>query len=301
MAQYLRGWLEGKANLRPSTQQRYAGIVERDLIPAFGQQHLARLQVADVNRMLRSRRRDGLAPQSVNHLRTVLATALHDAQRQGLVGRNVASLAQRERVPHVEMRFLSAAEARVLMAAIEGQPLEPLVTVALWSGCRRGELLGLGWEDIDMDAGTLRVRRALQDRRFIETKRARSRRVIPLPRAAVMALRRQRALQAQQRLAAGSRWHDDGLVFSTSIGTPLDGSTVTKRFQSYLQQTRLPAMRFHDLRHTAAALHVQAGTPPRVLMEILGHSQISTTLNVYGHVTSDGMREAALRLDALTG
>lgn len=173
--------------------------------------------------------------------------------------------------------------------------------MAVTTGLRQGELLGLRWAEVDFEDGTLRVRQALQRGQFVEPKTARSRRSINLPERALGALRRQRALQAEQRLAAGPDWRDNGLVFASSIGTPLDGVNVTKRFQALLARAGLPRMRFHDLRHCAATLLIHAGVDMRVVMEVLGHSTIATTMNLYAHVLPAAKEAAAHRLDALLG
>src|SRR5262249_40590509 len=153
---------------------------------------------------------------------------------------------------------------------------------------RQGEALGLRWDDIDLDGGSLTVRAALQringKLQLVEPKTKRSRRTIPLPQVAVNALRAHRVRQLEERLLAGDRWRDWGLVFCTPKGTPHDARNVTRRFQKLLGQTELPHQRFHDLRHTCATLLLVQGVPARVVMEILGHSQISLTLDTYSHV-----------------
>ena len=168
---------------------------------------------------------------------------------------------------------------------------------------RRGEALGLRWSDVDLEAVQLTIRQALQragsQPTFAEPKSARSRRSIALPDFAADALRAQRTRQLQDRLLAGSRWQDHGLVFTSSIGTPMEPGQVTKRLQRLLRGAGLAPLRFHDLRHATASLLVAQGAHPRTIMEILGHASITMTMNTYAHVAPVLQREAAASLDAV--
>jgi integrase len=165
--------------------------------------------------------------------------------------------------------------------------------------------LGLWWEDVDLGAGTLHVRHALQrvagTLTLVEPKTRRSRRTVAMPAPIVTALRADMVRQIEERLFAGSRWQDTGFDFTTMVGTPLDGTAVTKRFQAILKQAGLPHQRFHDLRHCCASLLLAQGVHARVVMEILGHSQIGLTMDTYSHVMPAMQREpAALMDDILT-
>jgi integrase len=241
-----------------------------------------------------------------------------------------------------------------LLDACHEHPLEAFVTVALGCGLRVGEALGLQWVDVDLDAGTLQVRRAIQrfggnaavrrpliaERRRLrailgvtprtpdtsetrarlaqelqtvrdplvmvktsvqitELKSARSRRTIALPAVAVTALRSHRTRQLEARLAAGGRWQDRGFVFASAVGTPLEQRNLTRQFKALLTAATLPDMRLHDLRHSCATLLLAQGVNPRVVMETLGHSQVSLTLNTYSHVLPALQRDAAARMDAV--
>jgi integrase len=179
--------------------------------------------------------------------------------------------------------------------------------VALGVGLRQGEILGLAWSDVDLEASTLTVRHALQridgSLVLVEPKSATSRRIVALPVLVRDALRTHRVRQRTDRLLAGSCWHDDprGLVFTTTVGTPMDGIAVTRRFQAILRDAGLPRQRFHDLRHACASLLLAQGVAPRVVMETLGHSQITLTLNTYSHVIPALGRAAADQMDAVLG
>lgn len=210
-------------------------------------------------------------------------------------------------MPRRPVTPLTADEARTFLDAIRGDRLQALYLVALGVGLRQGEILGLAWSDIDLAAGTLTVRHALQRVAgrliLVEPKSATSHRVVALPGLVADVLRTHRLGQHGERLRAGTRWHQDPrqLVFTTTIGTPLDGITVTRRFQRLLMAAGLPRQRFHDLRHACATLLLAQGVAPRVVMETLGHSQISLTMNTYAHVSPGLGRSAADRMDELLG
>ncbi|MBQ0894027.1 site-specific integrase [Micromonospora sp. U56] len=205
-------------------------------------------------------------------------------------------------MPHVEVRPYSLAEARRFLKAVDGLRLEARWLIGIALGLRQGEVLGLRWDDVDLTAGTLRVRRQLQrdpetgSLAFVETKTARSRRTLPLPPTVLAALRRHHERQTAERLNANS-WADTGLVFATSVGTPIHPRNDYRSFREIIRQAGLRQVRLHDLRHTAASVLLAQGVPARVVMEILGHSQISVTLNIYAHVAPKIAREAATRME----
>jgi len=304
---FLDGWLRDsvRPTVRPSTYRNYEAIVRVHLAPGLGHVPLARLTPQQVQAFLNAKSTGKLAPRTVAYLRAVLRQALGQAERWGLVTRNAARLAEPPRVPRREVSPLSPDQARLFIEAIRGDRLEALYLVALGAGLRQGEILGLAWTDIDFEAATLTVRHALQrvDGQLTlgEPKSVTSRRVVALPNLVVDALRAHRTRQRQGRLLAGSRWHDDprGFVFTTTVGTPMDGIAVTRRFQAILVSAGLPRQRFHDLRHACASLLLAQGVSPRVVMETLGHSQISLTLNTYSHVIPALGRAAAEHMDAV--
>jgi len=201
--------------------------------------------------------------------------------------------------------FRGHIDATGLLEAVRGDRLEALFTVALALGLRQGEALGLRWPDIDLEAGTLSVQRSLQrvngEWLSPEPKTTRSRRTVPLPGPVTVALREHRARQLVERLRLGAAWQGErwgDLVFADEAGGPLSGFHVSRPFKALLAVAGLPPMRYHDLRHGAASLMAAQGVPARVAMEILGHSQISTTMNIYAHVAPELGRDAAERIGA---
>ena len=231
----------------------------------------------------------------------MLRTALEEAVRWGLIGRNVAKLVKPPRPKRSDIQPLDPEQVRRLLETIRGHRLEALFTVALAVGLREGEALGLRWQDVNLDAGRISVRIALQrisgKLQFEEVKSATSRRHITLPALAVEALRVHYLQQQQEQELLGESWPNTGLVFTSMRGTPLEPRNVVRLFQRMFQKAGLPHKRFYDLRHTCATLLLVQGVHPRVVMEILGHSQISLTMNTYSHVSPTLQREAASRMD----
>jgi integrase len=305
VGQFLQHWLvdAAKPAVRPRTYVTYESYVRVHLVPAIGRVALQRLTPADVQRMLNAKLAAGLSPRTVHHLRAILRRALNQAVRWGIIPRNPAALVDPPRVPRYEVAVIGPDDARRFLDAVRGDRLEALFTVALAIGLRQGEALGLGWDDVDLDAGTLSVRFALQRiegaLRLVEPKTRLSRRTLALPPLVVASLRQHRARQLRERVWAGSRWNEFGLVFTSSIGTPLDSTNVTHRLQRALAAAGLPRMRFHDLRHACASLLIAQGVHPRVVMETLGHSQIGLTMNTYAHVLPALQREAATSMERI--
>lgn len=305
VAAYLSRWLSASASqrVRPRTLAGYRLIADKHLIPAIGRVPLAKLTPAQVQAMLNAKSASGAKPQTVRNIHAVLRRALTQALRWGAVSRNVATLVDLPRVDRHEVPGLSPADAKAVMVAVAGDRIEPLVLLTLSTGLRQGEALGLRWQDVDLDAGTIRVRYSLQRMpgrgvELVEPKTTRSRRTLHLPTSTATALREHRKRQLAERLWAGSRWQEGDFLFTTTIGTPMIGADVTRRFQALLRVAGLPAMRFHDLRHGAASLLLAQGVHPRVVMEMLGHSTITLTMNVYSHVIPDLQREAATKMEA---
>lgn len=307
VSQFLDRWLEGvRPSVRPRTFQSYEILVKRHIVPELGQWKLDKLAPQHVQAALVRKSASGLSPQTVRHVRAVLRVALNQALRWGLVARNAASLAVAPKLEHKGFRGLSPDEARRLLDAARGDRLEAVYAVALSLGLRMGEILGLRWLDVDLDGAALTVNQAIyriagKGLVAAEPKTERSRRAIFLPDGVLRALRAHRLRQLQQRLAAGSRWQDSGLVFTSGIGTPLEPRNLFRSFKALLHRAGLPDVRFHDLRHSAASLLLAQGVPMRAVMELLGHSNIGTTADIYAHVMPAMMRDMADKMDAILG
>jgi integrase len=307
VAEYLNRWLYevAKQRTRPMTWRGYEHLVRLHILPSIGRVRLAKLTPQHVHSLVTLKVREGrLSPRTIQYMHSVLRAALNQAVRWRMVHYNAAAMVSTPRVTRREVLALTPEEARRLLDAARGDRLEALYSVALALGLRQGEALGLMWSDLDLEVGTLRVRRASQriphqGTQLVETKTERSRRTLVMPPIVVSALRSHRARQALERLAAGEKWVDLDLVFPSDRGTLADGPNVTHRFHKLLERSGLPPMRFHDLRHACASLLLVQGVHPRVVMETLGHSQISLTMNTYSHVLPALQREAADRMEAV--
>ena len=307
MIQYMEGWLESvKASLRPRTWERYEEIIRLRVNPVLGNLRLGRLAPEHLQRLYSGRLESGLSPGSVRQIHAVLRRALGQAARWGLVARNVATLVTPPRRSRQEMTAFGPEQVRTLLDAVAGDRLEALYVLAVTTGMRQGEILGLRWRDVDLDDGSVQVKATLQRTGgvfvFAEPKTASSRRQIALTDGAVAALKRHRVAQAEERLRLRRAWEDNDLVFANEAGRPIAAPNLRNRsFWPLLERAGLPRIRFHDLRHTAATLMLGQGVHPKVVSEMLGHSQISITLDLYSHVTATMQRQATQALDALLG
>jgi integrase len=300
---WLRSWLTGASrSLKASTVQTYEIAIRRQIVPSIGHVQLGRLTPSHVERLLGELALT-MSPKGARNVLAVLARALTVAERQGLVHRNVARLVDRPRVARREVAALTVDDVRRILATVAGERLEALYVMALATGLRQAELLGLRWTDWDREAGTIRVAYALAriDGRYqlVEPKTRRSRRTVALPRFAAEALSRHRAAQVAERLAAG-QGTEDGLIFVTREGRPLNAGTITHRWPTIARRAGVDCT-FHGLRHGQASLLVALGLHPRVIAERLGHATTAMSMDVYAHVSAASDREAARLLDEAIG
>jgi integrase len=237
------------------------------------------------------------------NMHQVLRTALGLAVRWDMVSRNVARLVDRPRIQRKSIQPLSPYEARKFIRAIHGHRLEALFSVALALGLRQGEALGLRWQDVDFSEGTLRVNNQLQriggKLVLVPPKTEKSRRTLVMPTTTVDRLREHEKRQVTEKLLAGSNWQQTDLVFANRVGAPTQARRVIEQFHAALDQAGIRRVRFHDLRHSCATLLLVQGVSPRVVMEVLGHSEIALTMNAYSHVVPELKREAAQKMEAI--
>jgi integrase len=304
-AAWLETWLTTavRPELRSQTVESYEATVRRYLVPSIGRVPVARLSPEDVARMLADLKQRGLAPRTQRYSLTVLRAALQRGLEAGVVTRNVAKLVHPPKQDAAERRPFTVEQMASLFDATADDPIGPLVVLSATTGLRQGEALALRWEDIDLDAGVPTVRHTLDVRtqELAPTKTDRSRRVIYLPTVALAAVREQRRRQLEDRLRAGSRWHDDGFVFASKIGTALDARNVVRRYHVIRERAGLPDLPWHHLRHFAATALLEAGEDLFVVSRILGHTSIATTASFYGHVRPAMLRRSADRMDELLG
>jgi integrase len=306
---YLDQWIEGvPGRVEQSTAADYADTVRLHLKPGLGSKILTKLSVSELNALWASKRKAGYSANSIRIMRTVLRSALHQAEREGLLVRNVAALSDPPRIGQSEGRSLTVAEARHLLDAATGDRLKALYAVTITFGLRRGEALGLSWSDIDLDSGLVHVRHQLRRERLPadqqqeagrkthlvlrDLKTKKSRRTLHLTPALDGLLRSHRAGQARERLAAGPEWAESGLVFTTPKGTPIDPDNFAHYFHRLCARADLGHWTPHELRHSAASIMLAQGTPLYVVSEVLGHASVAITKDIYGHLIGGEKQEA---------
>jgi integrase len=302
---YLAEWHASiRGTVRPSTWQRYGDHVRLHLTPTLGRVKLTALTPSQCQRAYAALLDRGLAPGTVKRAHATLRRALNQAVRWRVLAVNPAAMAEPPRLVRRDMTTLDAAQARALLDAASDDRLEALWVLALTTGMRRGELLALRWRDVDLDAGYLTVtgtvaRAPGEGMVRAEPKTARSRRRVELSRAAVVALRRRHALSIEERFAAANLWQDRDVVLSTVLGGYLDFTSLAEAFRELLARADLPPIRFHDLRHTAATLMLARGVHPKIASEMLGHSTVAITLDLYSHVSPSMQQQAAAAMDSV--
>jgi integrase len=302
---YLDYWLEHviKPTRRPATYALYEMIVRIHLAPDLGKYHLKRLSVPIVQAFLNGKLRAGLSVRNVHIMRQVLSAALSRAVREELITRNVARLVE---LPAWEPSVVvpwSPTEALAFLQAAVDDPLYPAFVLLLLYGLRRGEVLGLRWQDIDIEAQVIHVRQQIHrsqgQLRIGPVKTRAGSRDLPLiglARGAFLARQKQ---QEADRIKLGSAWADTGLVFTTRTGRPIEPRNLVRSFVRIRDSHGIRKIRVHAIRHTTASLLKDLGVPARDTQIILGHAHISTTQQVYTHVDEAARREALTRLNKL--
>jgi integrase len=219
-----------------------------------------------------------------------------------LIPRNAASSVKLPKPKKNEIKPLDREQVQAFFEAVSGERLEPLYVLAVIAGLREGELLGLKWEDLDLEVGMLQVRRSLSEARsgrIFEAPKSGKGRSIRLTRRAVNALRAHRKRQLEERMKLAGLWKDHGLVFPSQVGTPFSGRNLIRSFKRHLKRVGLPqSFRFHDLRHTCATLLLRQGVNPKFVQELLGHGDVTLTLNVYSHMLPDMADQTAIAMEA---
>lgn len=308
---FLDEWHEGaKTELALTAWTNYGQIIRRNIRPYLGSKRLTDLTPLDVKRwhgkLLEGGRRDGgpLSVASVKLAHRILHRALADAVRWNLISTNPASGVRVPKGARKEMTVWTAEEAVGFLDAVAEDRLAALWTLALHTGLRRGELAGLRWVDVDLDAGALTVaqqRTTANHAVVVTTPKAKSQRQLLLAPATVAALKVHLRHQRQERLALGPAWTDSGYVFVDEAGIEYHPHRFTKMFEDAVKRVGVPKIRLHDTRHTMATLALEAGVHPKVVQEQLGHSAIAVTLDTYSHVPQAVRRDSADKIAGLFG
>ena len=286
-----------------STLRNYMSIARIHILPTLGHMELIALSVNDVDRLLSIKRDSGLASSTVRRIRIVLAQCLNQAIRWGLLFRNVATLSRPPKALRTEGRTLSPNQARQFLDTLKGHRHEALFALLLCTGLRRGEALGLMWADLDRETSVIRISRQLkrEGRALItsDTKTFRSRRAVNLPHNMMVTLLEHEKNQVREREGRGDRWIDTGFIFTTSKGTPIDPRNFYREFRSICDEAGLGHWHPHELRHSAASLMLAQGVKLHVVSQVLGHSSIRMTSDVYGHLLEPDRVEAAVAMESL--
>jgi integrase len=275
------------------------------LVPTVGKVRLDRLTGEQVQQALNTLQTTGLAPRTLQYIRAVLRTALGQAVKWGHIARNPADASEAPQVMKFKIEALTIQQAKQLLEAVAGHRLEVLYRIALSLGLRRGEVLGLRWQDVDLEKGVLRITGQVQTikgktMRMPSPKTQAGVREIPLPAILVAALQRHYALQQDERSTIDVEWEDHDLIFPSRRGTPMQPRNLIRHFKTVLGTAKLPlATRFHDLRHSCATLLIAQGVPLKTVSDILGHSSIQITADIYGHSQNDQKRDATEQLGQL--
>ena len=307
VASFMAEWLDVqvKPTRSPSTYRGYEQTSRMYIEPMLGRIPFDRLSGKDVQHMLNQLHDSGLSPASVKNVNATLKSALSRAMKWGMIDRNAAKLATPPKQIKYHPHPLTAEQADRLLQFVANHRYEAMFYLALMMGLRRGEILGVRWSDIDFALGVLRVRQALQriPRQGVQVqqvKSEKSRRNIPLPPIVMRALLRRQDRQQQERKASGTRWKQDSdFVFTSRDGARLMTEEPTRHLNEALDGAKLPHVRFHDLRHSAASLLLSKGVPMKVIQEIMGHSSFQITADTYSHLVSGELKAAMQTMDDL--
>jgi len=309
----LAGWVDvweagilKVSSRKPATRELYERLARLHLKPApFGALTLADIRPRHIDALVLSLRDKHLSDSTVRTTYTVLRSILDGAKRDALIAHNPAERVPRPSVTRTEARHLSPAEVRRVLAAAESSRYHAALELIAVTGLRRGEALGLAWNDLDLDKSLLHVRQTLgrvsHELRLSTPKTDNSRRDVVLTAPVMALLRRQRKAQLVERLRAGDQWQDSGFVFTTENGSPVDGRNLLRVLQSAAKAAGLENVGLHTLRHSAATAMLNAGIPLHVVSRILGHSSVAITGDIYGHIADTSQREAMDSLSAALG
>ncbi|MBI3338685.1 MAG: site-specific integrase [Chloroflexi bacterium] len=304
LAEYLKSWITVKKNaLRLNTGLQYEQLIKLNVEPSFGKMKLKDLNVHVVNRFYQGLVERGVGISSIGYTHRILHSALEEAERNGILGRNPAHGATVPRLKHKEMKILNEQQVGLFLVVASNSRYKNLYHLAVTTGMRISELRGLSWSDIDWIKGTVTVRRQIQDIQGNGAVSGRPKtfagiRTILLGETTLNKLREQKSIIENESKACDS-WQTNDLVFPSSVGTPFEQSHVHKDFIKVLEAANLQRIRFHDLRHTAASLMLNHGVPALVVSKILGHSNPSVTLIIYAHSTLDMQTKAASVMDEI--
>ncbi|MBE3585465.1 MAG: site-specific integrase [Thermoanaerobacter sp.] len=318
VGEWLDRWLNDyvKPRVRPKTWQGYKDVARLHIIPEIGHIPLSKLQAGDLQRLYNSKmeggradgKEGGLSSRTIHMMHQVIHGALKQATKEQLIPRNVSEAVSLPKLRYKEIQPLTAEQVARFLEAAKSDRLYTAFLMDIGTGLRRGELLALRWQDVDLKNGVVHVKQSIGRVKvengptktalvFSEPKTPKSRRTVPLPGEVLRELKEHKKRQAQEKLFFGQAYQDNGLVFCTEDGRPLDPDNFGKRYGRLLKKAGIPHVALHNLRHTCATLLLEAGEHPKIVQELLGHSRINITLDIYSHVRPEMLQQAAAKLD----
>jgi integrase len=305
LGEYMNGWLTStKSSKRTSTWTHYEQVARNYIVPKLGQIKLMDIRPEHIQGLYNQLLEQETGTYTILKIHTVLHSALQYATELGMINRNSASATHPPKEPTREMDILNEKQVSQLLIGAMTHRWEALFHLAIATGARQTELLGLKWTDLDWIRQTLKIERQLmrpdgKGVQFSAPKTRFAKRSIALGSKTINVLRAHYERQQGERLAAGEKWQEHGLIFTTSLGTPIHPRNLLRDFKKLLRDVGLPTIRFHDLRHTAASLMLNNNIPPIVVSRRLGHARASITLDVYGHLIPSMHTEVADKIDEL--
>ncbi len=305
LATFLNKWFDAhKLSVRPNTSALYRQMLNNHVIPSLGKMKLKDIRPDHIQNFYTARMKAGTSVSVIGIIHAVLHLAFDQAMKWGLIGRNPVDAVTKPKRKSKEIKTLDENQARTFLSVAADTRYEAMYWMAITTGMRQGELLGLKWSDLDWRNRQIQVQRQVQlvpgeGYVFSAPKSNAGKRTIVLSGEMIEKLRKHLEFQNTERSFTGDQWKENDLIFASSVGTPMGHRPLTEKFKGFLKQAGLPDMRFHDLRHTAATLMLKQGVHPKIVQERLGHSNITMTLNTYSHVLPSMQEEMADKLDGL--
>ena len=304
VSEFLDRYMEDFArySLKQSTFYNYDRMIRLYIKPDIGEIRLTQLRADHLHALYAKRRSEGLSDRMVQYVHGILHRTLNKALKWGLISVNPADLAEAPTNRKKEMKIWTAEQVKIFLEHIKNDRWQAVYVTACGTGLREGELLGLSWNNVNLEEKYLKVTQSLYyvpgvGNTFSEPKSEKSRRMVMLPEFVVEALKAHKL--RQDELKKSSHWKENGLVFTTNIGTPISPRNLVRHFKTKTQEAGLPEIRFHDLRHSFASLLLEKNVNPKVVQEILGHSNITLTLNTYSHIIPTMQKDAMNTIDKI--
>lgn len=293
-----------ETTLRPKTWRHYSQIIRDHINPYIGKIKLKDLRPDQIQSLYTTKLEEGISPRTIGMMHAVLRKAFNDAIGWGLVGRNPINGVKKPKEQKKEMKYYNEKQVKILLSEVDETRYSALYYIAVTTGLRQGEILGLKWSDVDWENNRIQIQRQLQrvsgvGKKLTELKTDASRRSVAIGNIAIRKLIEHKEILKELRLFSGNHWKENNMIFPSTIGTPMEPRVLYSHFMRVIKKTGLPKIRFHDLRHTAATLMFKQGVHPKVVQERLGHASISQTLDTYSHVIPSMQDDIANNIDDL--